>query len=270
MTIFTLAGIGSPGVSTFTVGLGLVWPRPVLLVEADPTGGSGILAGYFRGQVAHSGGLIELAMAQRQGPVAEELPQQLLDIPGSQAKLLPGSRSHAQAASLVPLWPVLLDALRDLDATGQDVLVDAGRLGLEGSPRPLLMGSEVTLLLTRSTLPALIAASSWAETLREATAATPTRLGLVVVGEGHPYSGREVAETLRLPLVATLPWDRRSAAVLSRGRGAFPRRSALRSSLDAAGAALRSFAASGQRRPLTPLQALLARPLPGAQVGGVR
>ena len=34
---FTAAG-GSPGVSTLTVGLGLGWPRPVVLVEADPTG----------------------------------------------------------------------------------------------------------------------------------------------------------------------------------------------------------------------------------------
>lgn len=270
MTIFTLAGTGSPGVTTLTVGLGLVWPRPVLVVEADPTGGSGILAGYFRGQVPHTGGLIELAMAQRQGRVADELPQQLLDLPGSQAKLLPGSRSHTQAASLVPLWPVLLEALRDLDATGQDVLVDAGRLGLEGSPRPFMVGSDVTLLLTRSTLPALMAASSWAETLREETAGTPTRLGLVVVGEGQPYSGREVAEALRVPLVATLPWDRRSAAVLSRGRGTFGRRGALRSGLDAAGAALRSFAVSGQRRPPLPLQALLARRVAGAQMGGVR
>ena len=270
MSIFTVAGTGSPGVTSLTVGLGLVWPRPVLVVEADPTGGSGILAGYFRGQVAHSGGLIELAMAQRQGLVADELPQQLLDIPGSQAKLLPGSRSHSQAASLVPLWPALLDALRDLDATGQDVLVDAGRLGLEGSPWPLLVGSDVTLLLTRSTLPALVALSSWAETLREETAGTPTQLGLVVVGEGQPYSGREVADTLRVPLVATLPWDRRSAAVLSRGRGTFPRRSALRSSLDAAGAALRSFAVFGQRRPLTPLQELLARSVPKTKVGGLR
>ena len=93
MAIIALtAGSGSPGVSTTTVGLALCWPRPVVLVEADPTGGSGILAGYFQGQVAHDGGLIELAMAQREDLVAAELPHQLLDLPGSQARLLPGSR----------------------------------------------------------------------------------------------------------------------------------------------------------------------------------
>ena len=31
---------GSPGVTTTALGLALLWPRPVLLVEADPTGGS--------------------------------------------------------------------------------------------------------------------------------------------------------------------------------------------------------------------------------------
>ena len=40
---------GSPGVTTTALGMALLWPRPVLLVEADPTGGSGLLAGYFRG-----------------------------------------------------------------------------------------------------------------------------------------------------------------------------------------------------------------------------
>ena len=53
---------GSPGVTTTALGLALLWPRPVLLVEADPTGGSGLLAGYFRGTREYDGGLIELAL----------------------------------------------------------------------------------------------------------------------------------------------------------------------------------------------------------------
>ena len=268
MSIVALTAVcGSPGVSTTAVGLGLCWPRPVVLVEADPTGGSSILAGYFQGQVAHEGGLIELAMAQREDLVAAELPHQLLDLPGSQARLLPGSRSHAQAGTLTALWPALLEALRDLDETGQDVIVDAGRLGLEGSPTPLLSGADVTLLLTRSTLPAVIAATSWAETLRDQTEGTATRVG-VVVGEGHPYSAREVSDALALPLVGTLPWDRRSAAVLSRALGSFPRRAPLRSGLSALGEAIRAHASAGVGRPASPL-AWLARSVP-QPMGGAR
>ncbi len=269
MAILALTSVtASPGVSTAAVGLGLCWPRPVVVVEADPTGGSSILAGYFQGQVAHEGGLIELAMAQREDLVAAELPHQLLDFPGSQARLLPGSRSHAQAGSLVALWPALLEALRDLDETGQDVIVDAGRLGLAGSPTPLLYGADLTLLLTRSTLPAVIAATSWAETLRDQTEATATRVGVVVVGEGHPYSAREVSDTLGLPLVGTLPWDRRSAAVLSRARGVLPKRAPLRAGFSALGESIRTYTSAGVGRPTSPL-AWLARSVPQT-LGGAR
>ena len=42
MAVIALASAsGSPGVTTTALGLALLWPRPVLLVEADPTGGSG-------------------------------------------------------------------------------------------------------------------------------------------------------------------------------------------------------------------------------------
>ena len=269
MALIALTAASGSTVTTTGLGLAVSWPRPVLLVEADPTGGSGVLAGYFKGQVAHAGGLIDLAMAQRQDRVAAELPHQLIDIPGSQARLLAGSRSHAQASSLVPLWPALLEALRDLEDTGQDVIVDAGRLGLEGSPKPLLVGADVTLLVTRSTLPALIAATSWAETLREETAASVCYAGVLVAGEGQPYSGREVAAALQVPLVATLAWDRRSAAVLSRGHGKFPKRSPLLASLKAAGEAIRSVAADRTSASTEP-RSWLARSAAQLRAGGVR
>lgn len=269
MAIICLTAASGPGaVTTTALGLALAWPRPVLLVEADPTGGSGILAGFFQGQLPHTGGLIELAMAQREDLVAAELPHQLVDLPASQARLLPGTRSHAQAGSLTALWPALLEALRELESTGQDVLVDCGRLGLEGSPKPLFYGADLTLLLTRSTLPGVIAATSWAQTLREQTDATPTQTGLLVVGEGHPYTGRGVSDALGLPLVACVAWDRRSAAVLSRSHGTFSKRGRLRASLAAAGESIRSVAATGTRRPASPL-AWLTRAAQSS-LGGVR
>ena len=176
--------------------------------------------------------------------------------------------TYAVHGSLAALWPALVEALRDLDSTGQDVIVDAGRLGLEGSPTPLLYGADVTLVLTRSTLPAVIAATTWAETLRDQTEATATRVGVVVVGEGHPYSAREVSRALGLPLVGTLPWDRRSAAVLSRARGTFGKRAPLQAGLSALGEAIRAHASAGVARPASPL-AWLARSVPQT-LGGAR
>ena len=63
---------GSPGVTTAALGLALTWHRPVLLVEADPTGGSALLAGYFRGQSTPTQTLIDLAFAHRAGAQASQ------------------------------------------------------------------------------------------------------------------------------------------------------------------------------------------------------
>ncbi len=210
---------GSPGVTTAALGLALAWPRPVLLVEADPTGASGILAGYFRGEVTHTAGLIDLAMSHRQGTLTEDLPTVTMAIPDSAVQLLPGTRSHSQARSLLPLWEPLSGALRALERTGQDVIVDAGRLGLSGAPEPLVHAADLALLVTRSTLPALAGAKSWADTLRQEFERTgaAANLGVLVVGQGQPYGPREVSKVLQVPVTATLAWDPVSAEVLSRG-----------------------------------------------------
>ena len=104
---------------------------------------------------------------------------------------LPGIRSHEQAPSLLPLWEPLADQLRALDRNGQDVIVDAGRLGLAGWPQPIIAASDLTLLVTRSSLPALAGARSWAKTLREQFAAVGglSRLGLLLVDEDRRWSG---------------------------------------------------------------------------------
>ena len=210
---------GSPGVTTTALGLSLLWPRPVLLVEADPTGGSGLLSGFFRGTREYDSGLIELALSSYD--ITDALPSVVQPIEGSGARFIAGTRSHAQSAGLRDLWQPLAGALADLDATGQDVIVDAGRLGLAGAPEPLLANADMSLLVTRTTLPALAAARSWCETVTKA-AAWRDACGLLV-GEGQPYSRKEVASVLGLPVLGAVADDRDSAAVYHRG-AAPPRR----------------------------------------------
>ena len=106
---------GSPGVTTTTPGPGDVWPRPVLLVEADPTGGSGILAGFFRGTREYDGGLIELALwSATTSPTRCSRGPALRGHPGV---VLAGTRSHHQAGR----------AARPLGAPGRGV----GRPGVD-------------------------------------------------------------------------------------------------------------------------------------------
>ena len=219
---------GSPGVTASALGLALTWSRPVLLVEGDPTGGSAVFAGYLRAESAPTTSLIDLALAQRHGRLTEAIAQSTLQMPGppdSAVFLLPGTRAHGQARSLLPLWETLAAELKALEATGQDVIVDAGRLGLAGSPEPLIYAADLALLATRTDLVSLSAARSWAQTLRagfEGVGGTSS-LGLLLVGQGEPYSARDVQKVLQIPVVVSLAWDPAAADVFAKGTKA-PRR----------------------------------------------
>lgn len=211
---------GSPGVTTTCLGLAMTWHRPCLLLEADPTGGSAIAAGYLKGSIVPPEAMIELALAQQGGGVLlDTLAQTAVELPGTNARLVLGTRSHEQARSLLGLWEPLAEALHSLEETGQDVIVDAGRLGLFGSPQPLIDAADLALVVVRTDLVSLSGARSWAESLRDRfdRAGAGTNLGLVLIGDGEPFHAREVARVLSLPVVATIAWEPGSAAVLSHG-----------------------------------------------------
>lgn len=215
MAVVALASAsGSPGVTTTALGMALLWPRPVLLVEADPTGGSGLLAGYFRGTAEYVAGMIELALTST--GIGDALADVARPIEGTNVSYVAGTRSHTQARALRDLWPLLAEALTDLESTGQDVIIDAGRLGLAGSPEPLLDAADLALLVCRTTLPALSALRSRAESLQR-PALDWHQSGVLLVGEGDPYSAREVSTVVHLPVIASLADEPDSAAVFSRG-----------------------------------------------------
>jgi hypothetical protein len=204
---------GSPGVTTTAVGLAFCWPRPAVLVEADPTGGSGILAGFLKGTTPYDAGLVDLALSPLSAADAlREVVQPL----SPSVSLVAGTRTHAQAAALREVWEPLSVALGELEANGQDAIVDVGRLGLMGSPQALLESADVSLLVTRTNLPSISAARSWAETIRQP--ATGWRHpGLLLIGDGQPYTHTEVSKVLGIPAVADLPDDPSAAAVYHRG-----------------------------------------------------
>jgi hypothetical protein len=215
MAVIALASAsGSPGVTTNALGFALLWPRPVLLVEADPTGGSGLLSGYFRGTREYEAGLVELALTA--SSLSDALAEAASHIEGTEVSFIAGTRSHTQAGALRDLWVPLADALGELESTGQDVIVDAGRLGLTGSPEALLDSADLTLLVSRTTLPAIAALRSWADAYQRPPMDWH-QAGVLLVGEGQPYRTGEVSAVVNLPILASLPDDPESAAVLSRG-----------------------------------------------------
>jgi len=215
MAVIALASAsGSPGVTTTAVGMAQLWPRPVLLVEADPTGGSGLLAGYFRGSRAYDGGLVELALTSSNLHDGLAEVSQLIEC--TNVAFVAGTRSHTQAPALRDLWLPLSEELGELESAGQDVIVDAGRLGLVGSPEPLLANADLTLIATRTSLPTLSAVRSWADSIQRGMSDWQ-HPGVLIIGEGQPYGTREVASVLGLPVVAALADDPETAAVFSCG-----------------------------------------------------
>ncbi|ACZ32417.1 hypothetical protein Xcel_3418 (plasmid) [Xylanimonas cellulosilytica DSM 15894] len=242
---------GSPGTTTTALGLALSWPRPVVLVDADPTGARAVPAGYLRGgELPNPKTLVDLAVSLRQGSLIEDLPRSVFTLPGSQVQLLTGPLNHTQAQALDSLWEPLAAALKALERNGQDVIVDIGRLGLQGSAYKLLTAADLAFLATRTTLPALVAASSWAQTLRGTfeQAGARSSLAALVIGEGRPYGAGEAAKVLQMPVTARLAWDPEAAAVYS--DGATPPRkfaaAALNKSLRAAVQAIQSTLASAR------------------------
>jgi len=135
---------------------------------------------------------------------------------------VPGLSDAAQAPSTAPLWGPLGSLLSSLERAGTDVLVDAGRLGAAHAPTPLLRQADLVLLVMGTGLPAVAAARARLAVLREQLALTEpaggtSGLALLLVGEGRPYTAREITGALGVPVLASLAWDPASAEVLSAG-----------------------------------------------------
>lgn len=244
---------GAPGVTTSALAIALAWPRPVLLLEADVAGGSSILAGYLRGAVRHDRGLVDLALAHRRGELVDALHAASIELPDSQARLVAGLTNPAQAASLQPVWDSIAGVLRALDRKGTDVVIDAGRVGGQHGPAALLREADLSVLVTRTTLPAVAATRARAALLREEFTHQGTgadALALLLVGEGQPYSSREIKDGVGSPVAAALAWDPVNAEVFS--LGAAPGRkfqnSSLVRSVHAASDSLRTLIAARQER----------------------
>jgi hypothetical protein len=237
MTVLALTSAkGAPGVSTTALAMTLLWPRTALLAECDPAGGSSVLAGYLRGTVEHSRGLLPLALAQRHQNLEQALWPQTVPLTGDPHAasaaagagdrwVLPGLSDAAQAPSTAALWGPLGSLLASLERAGTDVVVDAGRLGAAHAPTLLLRQADLVLLVMGTSLPAVVAARARLNLLREDLSVSGTAgleghlssLGLLLVGEGRPYSAKEIAAACGVPVVASLAWDPASAEVLAAG-----------------------------------------------------
>lgn len=119
---------GAPGVTTATLAMGALWPRPVLVAECDPSGADVPLRMEGeQGEVLDPDrGLLSLAAAGRKGLRTELVLAHTQRVTGG-LDVLVGPRVPEQAAGMTTFWPLLGSALDGLP--GRDVLADCGRIG---------------------------------------------------------------------------------------------------------------------------------------------
>jgi len=212
------SGKAAPGATTSAVALALAWQRPVLLVDADASGGD-IAPGFLAARVSTAHGLVSFACATRRADTrpASALVEHLTLVPEYPTlRVLAGMRSATQADIMTgPGWARLAQALATASTmdSGVDVIVDMGRIG-EKTGWPLFVAADVTALVVRPSLRSVFAATAAAEQLKSRC----ERVGLVVVGAG-PYEPDEICGLLNLPLLGTLPDDPGTAASLIDGAG---------------------------------------------------
>jgi len=218
VTLIMLASAkGSPGVTTTALALASVWPRPVMLAECDPAGGD-ILAGFLRAGATTSGGLLDVALAARRGLTPDDVVRRCVSLTdGGRVLLLPGLTDPGHVGTVVPSWPRIVSAFRDLGQANPayDVLADSGRLGAPW-PTDLVAVADIVLLVLRPTLPQVHSAKHQMAQIRRLRDDPMAEIGLVLVGEA-PYSRTEVEAALGAPVVGAVALDPRAAEALSGG-----------------------------------------------------
>lgn len=226
MIVTVCSDKGSPGVTTLAVAIGLVWPVPRLVLEADPAGGD--LA--FRMRRTDGGGplLPEPSAATLAAAVRAGLPDR--DLPGyAQATTLgvpviPGVLSPERGVPLRPLWPAVADTAAAWPGT---VIADIGRAQPGNPALPLARGATSVLLVARASLEGYYH-------LRDRVAELAPAVGdpgldrspLAVVVTGRPRQRKEALAQARylldavgspIPVAGFLPDDPNGAELLQQG-----------------------------------------------------
>ena len=189
---------GSPGVTTTSVALAAVWPRPVLLAECDPSGGDLVyrLPGSDGERLDPRRGLLSLAVAARRGLQPHQVWEHVQKLRGG-LDVLAGVTSAEHGAGLEGLWGSVGAVLSALPQA--DVIADCGRIGVDGPYYDLLARATAVVMISRATLGEVIRLRERAVAVAAALqrrGRPGARLGVVVIA-GHKHFNSALAEVAR-------------------------------------------------------------------------
>lgn len=214
MLIGLLSAGGSPGVTTTALAMGSVWPAPVVVLDADPSGGDVAAAGGGIVDASLSN-VLELARLGRHDRLPQVLDSQIQTMPfGTPVVVGFGDPSQVDAVS----WPDLAAGLRTVQH--RDVLVDLGRWGIPFHAAPLMWACDLLLLVVRTQTRSLRRAERILPLLRgDLNRANPGNAGvdLLVVNDNGSFSVSDISRRLGVHVVGQLPHDAKMAAVFSDG-----------------------------------------------------
>jgi hypothetical protein len=189
---------GAPGVTTGSVALAAVWPRPVLLAECDPAGGD--ICYWLPGTDGHrldpGRGMLSLAVAARHGLQPEQLWTHTQKLRGG-LDVLAGVSTAEQGAGLGSLWGPAGAAFAALAEA--DVIADCGRLGPDGPHYDLLAHASAVILVTRPSVGDVIRLRDRVSVLSTALrrrGRSGTGVGIIVVADRRHFS-EALAEVAR-------------------------------------------------------------------------
>ena len=196
---------GSPGVTTSALALAVASADGLeaIVAELDPGGGD-IAARFNR---PFEPGLLSLAAAARRPGEQVRLADHAQQILGDVRVLIgPAAGERADAAMRLlserAVWREFL--------TGETlVLADCGRLDGRATTLAIVEASTALVVVCRRILSELQHVHARVPWLRRVA----ERVGIVLIGEG-PYTETEVAESLEIDVLGTLPVDTNAARIL--------------------------------------------------------
>src|SRR3984957_13541418 len=221
--IAVAADKGAPGVTTTSVALAAVWPRPVLLAECAPAGGDLVyrLPAADGSRLDPRRGLLSLAVSARRGLEPRQVWEHAQKLRGG-LDVLVGVTNAEQGAGLEPLWGQVGAALAGMPDA--DVIADCGRVGSEGRYYDLLARADAVVMITRASLGDLVRirdrVSVVDAAVRRRTGAG--RVSVLVIANYKSFSAAlgEVKQVLSAgdwpaPILGGIAYEPRSAELLS-------------------------------------------------------